>query len=31
VLGVQWHPEQMQDEAPHRNIFFALTEAAQRT
>jgi putative glutamine amidotransferase len=30
VLGVQWHPEQMQDETPHRNIFLALTEAAQR-
>jgi putative glutamine amidotransferase len=30
VLGVQWHPERMQDEAPHRNIFRALVEAAQR-
>jgi gamma-glutamyl-gamma-aminobutyrate hydrolase PuuD len=29
VLGVQWHPEQMQDEEPHRNIFRALVEAAQ--
>jgi putative glutamine amidotransferase len=28
VLGVQWHPEQMQNEAPHRNIFRALIEAA---
>jgi len=31
VLGVQWHPEQMQDKTPHRNIFLALTEASQRT
>lgn len=30
VLGVQWHPEQMQDEDPHRNIFRALVEAAQK-
>jgi putative glutamine amidotransferase len=30
VLGVQWHPEQMQDETPHRNLFSALTDAAQR-
>jgi putative glutamine amidotransferase len=30
VLGVQWHPERMQDDAPHRNIFRALVEAAQR-
>jgi gamma-glutamyl-gamma-aminobutyrate hydrolase PuuD len=30
VLGVQWHPERMQDETPHRNIFFALVEAAKR-
>lgn len=30
VLGVQWHPEQMQDDTSHRNIFLALTEAAQR-
>lgn len=29
VLGVQWHPEQMQDETPHRNIFRAFIEAAQ--
>ena len=21
ILGVQWHPEQMQDEEPHQNIF----------
>ena len=27
ILGVQWHPEQMQDEEPHRNIFRALVEA----
>lgn len=30
VLGIQWHPEQMQDETPHRNIFVALIQAAQR-
>jgi len=30
VLGVQWHPEQMQDETPHRNIFRAFIEAAQK-
>jgi len=30
VLGVQWHPERMQDETPHRNIFVALIQAAQR-
>lgn len=30
VLGVQWHPEQMQDETPHRNIFLAFVEAAQK-
>ena len=30
ILGVQWHPEQMQDEEPHRNIFRALIEAAEK-
>ncbi|MEN6320275.1 MAG: gamma-glutamyl-gamma-aminobutyrate hydrolase family protein [Syntrophaceae bacterium] len=30
VLGVQWHPEQMQDETPHRNLFRALIEAARK-
>ncbi|MCX5853265.1 MAG: gamma-glutamyl-gamma-aminobutyrate hydrolase family protein, partial [Deltaproteobacteria bacterium] len=30
VLGVQWHPERMQDDAPHRNIFRSLVEASQR-
>ena len=30
VLGVQWHPERMLDEEPHRNIFRALIEAARR-
>jgi len=30
VLGVQWHPEQMQDETLHRNIFCAFIEAAQK-
>jgi putative glutamine amidotransferase len=30
ILGVQWHPEQMQDEEPHRNIFHALIEAARK-
>ena len=30
VLGIQWHPERMQDEEPHRNIFRALIEAARR-
>ncbi|HET6459462.1 MAG TPA: gamma-glutamyl-gamma-aminobutyrate hydrolase family protein [Syntrophales bacterium] len=30
ILGVQWHPEQMQEEEPHRNIFRALIDAAQR-
>jgi putative glutamine amidotransferase len=29
ILGVQWHPEQMQDEEPHRNVFRALIEAAR--
>ena len=28
VLGVQWHPERMQDEAPHRRPFLALVQAA---
>ena len=28
VLGVQWHPERMQDEAPHRQPFLALVKAA---
>jgi putative glutamine amidotransferase len=30
ILGVQWHPEQMQDEEPHQNIFRALIEAARK-
>jgi len=30
VLGVQWHPEQMQDEEPQRNIFRTLVEAARK-
>lgn len=30
VLGIQWHPEQLQDEEPHRNIFRALIKAAQK-
>jgi putative glutamine amidotransferase len=30
VLGIQWHPEQMQDETPHRNIFRAFIEAARK-
>lgn len=29
VLGVQWHPEQLQEEEIHRNIFRALVNAAQ--
>ncbi|MDI9569599.1 MAG: gamma-glutamyl-gamma-aminobutyrate hydrolase family protein [Pseudomonadota bacterium] len=29
VLGVQWHPERMREEAPRR-LFFALVEAALR-
>ena len=29
VLGIQWHPERMQDEAPHRNLFLSLVEAAR--
>lgn len=29
ILGVQWHPEQMQDEEPQKNIFLALIEAAR--
>jgi len=28
VLGLQWHPERMQDEAPHRQPFLALVKAA---
>ncbi|MCK9196631.1 MAG: gamma-glutamyl-gamma-aminobutyrate hydrolase family protein [Syntrophales bacterium] len=31
VLGVQWHPERMQDEAPHRQPFLALVKAAANT
>jgi putative glutamine amidotransferase len=31
VLGVQWHPERMQDETPNRNIFLAFVEAARNT
>jgi putative glutamine amidotransferase len=27
VLGLQWHPERMQDEAPHRQPFLALVKA----
>jgi putative glutamine amidotransferase len=30
VLGIQWHPERMQDDEPHRNIFHALITAAQK-
>ena len=30
ILGVQWHPEQMQEVEPHRNIFRALIEAARK-
>jgi len=30
ILGVQWHPEQMQDEEPQRNIFHALIQSAQK-
>jgi putative glutamine amidotransferase len=30
ILGVQWHPEQMQDEEAHQNIFLALIEAARK-
>jgi len=30
VLGVEWHPEQIQEEEPHRNIFRAFVEAAQK-
>ena len=30
VMGVQWHPERMQDEAPQCNIFHALVEAARK-
>jgi putative glutamine amidotransferase len=30
ILGVQWHPEQMQEVEPHRNIFRALVDAAQK-
>ena len=30
LLGVQWHPEQMQDEEPQQNIFRALVEAARK-
>jgi len=29
VLGIQWHPERMQDEEPHQNLFRALVKAAQ--
>jgi putative glutamine amidotransferase len=28
VLGVPWHPEQLQKEKPHRNLFAALVTAA---
>lgn len=28
VLGLQWHPERMQDEEPHRQPFLALVKAA---
>jgi putative glutamine amidotransferase len=30
VLGVQWHPERMLDEAPQRHLFSALVEAARQ-
>lgn len=29
ILGIQWHPERMQNEEPHRNIFRAFVEAAR--
>jgi len=29
VLGIQWHPERMQDEMPHQNIFHALVYASR--
>jgi putative glutamine amidotransferase len=28
ILGLQWHPERMQNEAPHRQPFLALVKAA---
>ncbi len=28
ILGLQWHPERMQDEGPHRQPFLALVKAA---
>lgn len=31
LLGVQWHPERMQEEEAQRRIFRALIEAAQRS
>lgn len=30
VLGIQWHPERMQDEEPHRRLFQALVAAAMQ-
>ena len=30
VLGVQWHPERMQDEEPQRHLFTALITAARQ-
>lgn len=30
ILGVQWHPERMQDEVLHRNLFLALIRQAAK-
>lgn len=30
ILGVQWHPERMQDEEPHRRLFQALVTASHK-
>jgi putative glutamine amidotransferase len=29
ILGIQWHPERLQEEEPHRNIFAAFIEACR--